>query len=214
MLIGLLHQLLRRISYGFFNTDIGSRWHRGCGMLRGSSAIGGYFIRGFSGCSEHEHIEVSQLILPQITNVIYFGSWFSGVSDLASLTFADVSAAGNILYCTSAASGLYMELPALVSQSTANSYGYQGVRVITTLGAELPAAEIYGAAIVLSGNVGCNSNITTQGQPAYNYGSVAFTEHERLLMVQQYTTPLQKEVGNLLTLGWLVQLFSAQSVDV
>jgi hypothetical protein len=176
--------------------------------------LGDILYEGLAGAPNTSISEVSQLILPQITNVVYFGSWFSGVSDLVSLTFADVSAAGHILYCTSAASGLYMELPTLVSQSAANSYGYQGVRVITTLGAELPAAEIYGAAIVLSGNVGCNSNITAQGQPAYNYGSVAFTEHERLLMVQQYTTPLQKEAGNLLTLGWLVQLFSAKSVEV
>lgn len=182
--------------------------------LEGLQPLGDILYEGLAGAPNTSISEVSQLILPQITNVIYFGSWFSDVSDLASLTFADVSAAGRILYCTSAASGLYMELPTLVSQSTANSYGYQGVRVITTLGAELPAVEIYGAAIVLSGNVGCNSNITAQGQPAYNYGSVAFTEHERLLMVQQYTTPLQKEAGNLLTLGWLVQLFSAKSVEV
>lgn len=182
--------------------------------LEGLRPLGDILYEGLAGAPNTSISEVSQLILPQITNVIYFGSWFSDVSDLASLTFADVSAAGNILYCTSAASGLYMELPVLVSQSTANSYGYQGVRVISTLGAELPVAEIYGAAIVLSGNAGCNSNITAQGQPAYNYGSVAFTEHERLLMVQQYTTPLQKEAGNLLTLGWLVQLFSAKSVEV
>ena len=182
--------------------------------LEGLHPLGDILYEGLAGAPNTSISEVSQLILPQITNVIYFGSWFSDVSDLASLTFADVSAAGHILYCTSAASGLYMELPTLVSQSAANSYGYQGVRVISTLGAELPAAKIYGAAIVLSGNVGCNSNITAQGQPAYNYGSVTFTEHERLLMVQQYTTPLQKEAGNLLTLGWLVQLFSAKSVEV
>lgn len=182
--------------------------------LEGLQPLGDILYEGLAGAPNTSISEVSQLILPQITNVIYFGSWFSGVSDLASLTFADVSAAGNILYCTSAASGLYMELPTLASQSATNSYGYQGVRVISTLGAELPAVEIYGAAIVLSGNVGCNSNITAQGQPAYNYGSVTFTEHERLLMVQQYTTPLQKEAGNLLTLGWLVQLFSAKSVEV
>lgn len=184
--------------------------------LEGLAPLGDILYEGLAGAENSGITEVSQLVVPQITNVIYFGEWFGsvGATALAELTFSEVSASGNILYCTSQASGLYMELPAAEVSLTANSYGYQGVRLISTLGADLPAASIYGVGVVLSGNLGCNSNITSQGQPTYNYGSVTFTEHEKLLMVQQYTTPIQKEAGNLLTLGWLLQLFSAKSVDV
>lgn len=184
--------------------------------FEGLVPLGDILYEGLAGAEYSGITEVSGLFMPQITNVLYFGEWFGELAadSLAELTFSDVSAAGNILYCTSQASGLYMELPAVVSSITTHSYGYQGVRLISTLGAELPAASIYGVGVVLSGNTGCNSNISAQGQPAYNYGSVAVTEHEKLLMVQQYTTPIQKEVGDLLTLGWLVQLFSAKSVEV
>ena len=184
--------------------------------LEGLLPLGDILYEGLAGKENSGITEASQLVMPQITNVLYFSDWFASLStaSLVELKFSDVSSEGKILYCTSQASGLYMELPAAKVSLTEHSYGYQGVRLISTLGADLPACSIYGVGVIVSGNMGCNSNIAAQGLPAYNYGSVAFTEHEKLLMVQQYTTPIQKEAGDLLTMGWLLQLFSAKSVDV